>query len=100
MRPGTIFKYIATSICIETTLAAVTVTNNKEDVQGFFKKNEGGSGHTNNWAVLVRPTYLLTATFYCNRDSLKQLLLKFFHSASPRPSTIDANIYLFFLFSL
>ncbi|KAF9109523.1 glycosylphosphatidylinositol anchor biosynthesis [Mortierella sp. AM989] len=52
MKPGTIFKYIAASLCIASTLA-ITVTNNKEDVEGFFNKNKGGSGHTNNWAVLV-----------------------------------------------
>ncbi|KAG0001895.1 glycosylphosphatidylinositol anchor biosynthesis [Entomortierella chlamydospora] len=52
MRPGTILKYIAASVCIASTLA-ISVTNNQEDVEGFFNKNKSGSGHTNNWAVLV-----------------------------------------------
>ncbi|KAF8931712.1 GPI-anchor transamidase [Dissophora ornata] len=50
MRPSTILKYIAASVCVASTLA-ISVTNNKEDVEGFFNKNK--SGHTNNWAVLV-----------------------------------------------
>ncbi|KAG0224653.1 peptidase C13 family-domain-containing protein [Mortierella sp. GBAus27b] len=50
MRLRTILKYITASICIASAFA-VSVTNNKEDVEGFFKKSK--SGHTNNWAVLV-----------------------------------------------
>ncbi len=51
MRPGTILRYIAASVCFASTLA-VSVTTNQDDVEGFFAKSK--SGHTNNWAVLVR----------------------------------------------
>jgi len=52
MKPASIFRYIVASVCIATTLA-ISVTTNKEDVEGFFAKSK--SGHTNNWAVLVKP---------------------------------------------
>jgi hypothetical protein len=52
MKPTSILKYFAASICIATTLA-ISVTTNKDDVEGFFAKNKSKSGHTNNWAVLV-----------------------------------------------
>ncbi|KAF9287974.1 glycosylphosphatidylinositol anchor biosynthesis [Mortierella alpina] len=50
MRPTTILRYIAASVCLASALA-VSVTTNQDDVEGFFAKSK--SGHTNNWAVLV-----------------------------------------------
>ncbi|KAG0321763.1 glycosylphosphatidylinositol anchor biosynthesis [Dissophora globulifera] len=50
MRLTAIFKCIAASVCVASTLA-ISVTTNQEDVEGFFSKSK--SGHTNNWAVLV-----------------------------------------------
>ncbi|KAF9961849.1 glycosylphosphatidylinositol anchor biosynthesis [Mortierella alpina] len=50
MRPGTILRFIAASVCFASALA-VSVTTNQDDVEGFFAKSK--SGHTNNWAVLV-----------------------------------------------
>ncbi|KAF9921999.1 glycosylphosphatidylinositol anchor biosynthesis [Linnemannia zychae] len=52
MKPTSILRCIVASICIATTLA-ISVTTNKDDVEGFFTKNKSKSGHTNNWAVLV-----------------------------------------------
>ncbi|KAF9912621.1 glycosylphosphatidylinositol anchor biosynthesis [Linnemannia zychae] len=52
MKPASILRYLAASVCIATTLA-ISVTTNKEDVEGFFAKSKSKSGHTNNWAVLV-----------------------------------------------
>ena len=51
MKPGMLLKSIVAAVCIATTLA-VSVTTNPDDVEGFFAKSK--SGHTNNWAVLVR----------------------------------------------
>ncbi|KAH7042345.1 peptidase C13 family-domain-containing protein [Linnemannia elongata] len=52
MKPTSILRYITASVCIATTLA-ISVTTNKDDVEGFFAKSKSQSGHTNNWAVLV-----------------------------------------------
>ena len=51
MKLGMLLKGIVATACVATTLA-VTVSTNPDDVEGFFSKSK--SGHTNNWAVLVR----------------------------------------------
>jgi len=53
MKPGMLLRGIVAAVCAATALA-VTVTSNPNDVEGFFEKSKSKSGHTNNWAVLVR----------------------------------------------
>ncbi|KAG0366774.1 peptidase C13 family-domain-containing protein [Gamsiella multidivaricata] len=52
MKITTILRSLLVGLCIASTLA-ISVTNNQNDVEGFFNKNKSKSGHTNNWAVLV-----------------------------------------------
>ncbi|KAF9428696.1 glycosylphosphatidylinositol anchor biosynthesis [Podila epigama] len=79
-----LLRLLAASICLASAMA-ISVSNNPEDVEGFFEKSK--SGHTNNWAVLV-----CTSRFWFNYRHIANTLSMY--RTVKRLGIPDSNIIL------